>query len=62
MAAFEEQFDVTYGGGIGFVGGEASDAGAKAAMDVELQTRMRVVAAEIDFAGRHFEMPVNEMH
>jgi hypothetical protein len=30
-------------------------------MDVELETRVRVVAGEIDFAGGHFEMPVNEM-
>ena len=61
MAAFEEQFHVAHGGGVGFFGSETGDARAQAAMNVELQTRVRMVAREINFAGRHFEMAVNEM-
>ena len=47
---------------ITLVGGQPFDARAQAAVDVILQARMRVVARQIDVAGRHLEMAVNEVH
>ena len=62
VPAFQEQPDGAHRFGVLLVGGQPLDARTQAAMDVIFEARMRVVARQIDIAGRHLEMPVNEVH
>ena len=62
MAAFEEQAHVADRRGVGFVRGQTLDARSQAAMNVILQAGLGMVARQIDLAGRHQEMAVDEVH
>ena len=61
VAAFEEKLHVADGFGVSAFGGETGDAGAKAAPDVVLETGARVVAVEIDIAGRDQKVAMDEI-
>lgn len=60
-AAFEEELHVPDGLLVDVGGCEAIDAGAEAALDVELQTGTGVVAGEVDLAGGNQKGPVDEV-
>ncbi len=59
--AFEKKAGIAKGFGVALVGGEAFDARAEAALDVVLQARPRVIAGEVDIAGRHEKSLVDEV-
>ena len=61
MAAFQEQADVADRGGVDLVRGQALHTRAQAAVDVELQARLGMEAREIDLAGGHLEVAVDEV-
>ena len=57
-----KQLDVSHSGGVSLIGGQASDAGAQATVNVKLQARVSVLARKIDLARGNLEMPVNKVH
>ena len=62
VAAFQKQPHVAHRRRVGFVGGQAFDARPQAAVDVILQAGIGMEARQIDLAGRHHEMAVDEVH
>ena len=62
VPAFQKQPHVAHRGGVGLVRGQPLHARAQAAMNVVLQAGLGMKARQIDLAGRHQEMPVNEVH
>jgi len=62
IAAVEQQLDVFHGLGVPLWRGQALHARPQAALDVELQARPWMVAAQIDRAAWDQEVPVNEIH
>ncbi len=60
-AAFEQKFYVARGFGVAFIGDEAGDAGAEAAVNVILKTGTRMRARKVHSAGWHAEMFVDEV-
>ena len=61
MFAFEKQTHLTDWLRIRFRRRQAFHAGSRAAVNVVLQTRLGMVSPQIDLAGRHQKMPVNEI-
>jgi hypothetical protein len=61
MPAFQEESHAADGFLIFLIGGETLDAGAQAAVDVEFQAGVRVVAGEIHVAGGDLEVTMDEV-
>jgi hypothetical protein len=57
-----KQAHVADRGRVRVVGGEAFDARSQAAVNVILQARLGMEAREVDLAGRHQKMAVDEVH
>ena len=62
MPPFEKQSNVPHRRAVRLVRRQTHHAWPEAAVDVVLQARMRVPPRKIDLAGRHFKVPVNEVH
>jgi hypothetical protein len=60
-AAIEKHANIADGFGVAGIGGQTSNAGAEAAVNVVLQARTGMIFCEIDKAGRDEETFVNEM-
>ena len=62
MTPLEKETHIAHRSHIRFVRGQFADARTKAAMNVVLQTGMRMLSIQIDLAGRHFEVPMNKVN
>ena len=60
MAALQKQPNIPHGACVDFIGRQTLNAGAQAAMNVELKARLGVVSGQVHFARRNQEMPVDE--
>ena len=60
-SAFEEQLHVMHRFGVALGRGQPLDTWAQASPDVVLQTGPRIVAIQVQLAGRNQEMPVNQI-
>src|SRR5579875_3646494 len=61
MPALEEQTHIVYRRLVGFLRGEPRNTGPEAAVDMVLQAGMRVAAVEVDLAGGHKKVTVDEV-
>jgi hypothetical protein len=61
VTAFEKHEDVVNGFAVSFLGGKARDARPEASLYVVLKAWARMIAREIDCAGRNEEVPVYEI-
>ena len=61
LAAFQKHAHVAHGFGVSLRRGQPGDARPQASLDVVLQAGTRVVAREIDLAGRNQKVPVDEI-
>ncbi len=61
LSAFQEKLHVADGFLIGLGSGEVLHARAETALDVELQTRPRMGARQVDLAGRNQEVAVDQV-
>ncbi len=60
--AFEKHFHVAHRFLVDLRCGQSFHAGSLTTFDVVLQTRTRVIAREVNLAGRNHEVPVDQVH